>query len=118
MENRAVTEVDESKLEAKDFVFYLEKDQEDGDTYAFFCPLSYFRENSQMPEAVYDALDALVPVDMDEMQNNCYATSRSLEEVEQELLSLGFVQDEEFEQFMSNLDGIVEESETTALTGS
>lgn len=118
MENvSTTTTTEEENLEAKDFCFYLEEDEQDGDAYAYFCPLSHFRESGRMSKALYDVLDRIVPDHMDEMQDNCYATSASLEEVREELLSLGFVQDEEFDSFMSNIGEAQEELEVPALTG-
>lgn len=111
---------DENGLTAKDFCFYLEVDPTDGDTYAFFCPIKFFKENGQMSKELYDALDEVVPADMDEVADNCYSSSKSLDEVEQKLLDLGFVKDDEFWKFMDSI-GVPSEdddSSTPALTGS
>lgn len=104
---------DESTLTtmvAKDFCFYLEEDETDGDTYAYFCPLKFFRESGSMSKAIYDVLDEVVPDDMDEVQDNCYATSRTMVEVEVQLQKLGFVQDDAFDEFMSDLGEEEEEN--------
>ena len=92
-------------LYPKDFCFYLEQDPLDGDTVAYFCPLKFFKENGSMSEEYYDALDEHVPEDMDEIADNCYATAQSMEDVEKQLVSLGFVKDEEFWSFMEDIDG-------------
>ena len=112
-ENETAVEGESSlvKNAAADFCFYLEQDDTDGDTYAFFCPLKFFQENSSMSKEVYDILDEIIPEDMDEVQDNCYATSRSMEDVEAQLLKLGFVQDDAFDEFMSNIDELDEDDD-------
>lgn len=107
-----------TELSPKDFCFFLQRDSEDGDTYAYFVPLTYFRENKQMSGEIYDVLDEYAPEDMDEVLDNCYACSRSMEEVEKELLEIGFVEDEEFTKFMSDLDEPITPQEVEVLTGS
>ncbi len=103
-----------TKMAATDFCFYLEEDETDGDTYAYFCPIKFFKESGSMSKAIYDILDEVVPDDMDEVQDNCYATARTMNEVEEQLLKLGFVQDEAFDEFMSNI-GEEEDSEEDLL---
>ena len=123
MQEKKTTESESSLMTnaAADFVFYLEKDDTDGDTYAFFCPLKFFRENSSMSKEIYDILDEIIPEDMDEVQDNCYSTSRSMEDVESQLLELGFVQDDTFDEFMSDIGEAEEEenddSEESTRTG-
>ena len=122
MQEKKTTESESSLMTnaAADFVFYLEDDT-DGDTYAFFCPLKFFRENSSMSKEIYDILDEIIPEDMDEVQDNCYSTSRSMEDVESQLLELGFVQDDTFDEFMSDIGEAEEEenddSEESTRTG-
>lgn len=103
----AATSIDTNvseELKASDFCFFVQEDGQDGDTIAYFCPLKFFRENGHMSDEYYDALDEFVPMDMDEMADNCYGTSRSVEEVREELLKLGFVEDEAFNEFMGGLE--------------
>ena len=122
-ENKIESTKDESTLTAmvaKDFCFYLEQDDTDGDTYAYFCPIKFFHESGSMSKEIYDVLDEVVPDDMDEVQDNCYATSRKEAEVEAELLKIGFVKDEAFCEFMLDIGEEEETSEddtSTALTG-
>lgn len=88
------------KLSTSDFCFFLETDETDGDTYAYFCPMKFFKENGHMSDLYYDILDEIVPADMDEVMDNCYACSRAIDVVEAQLLSLGFTKNLEFWEFM------------------
>lgn len=94
------------QMEAKDFCFFVEEDFEDGDTYAYFCPLDYFKENKTMSPEYHDDLDFMLPSSMDEIAENCYVTSKSAAEVIENLERLGFVRDEDFWNFMKSIDEV------------
>lgn len=107
----------EKQWKPADFCFHIEVDTEgEGDTIVFFTDNSFFEKNNKIgtflsendkdeniAEILADAVDDFVPDYMDELACSCYGTSRSAEEVRTQLLTIGFVENTNFSNFMSSL---------------
>jgi hypothetical protein len=93
-----------AKTKASDYYFYVDDSQPWiylGKTYIYICltPIAYFKRRGCMFDcSMY--LDHILPDDFSESMESTWECPRSLEDIKQDLLSRGFVDNEEFNAFM------------------